>query len=142
MKNQPVEERGDMKTVIAALCCLTLAASPFAMAQTKTDDKKPATKTEAPKTETPKAEAKKEPSEAQKKQQDLMKACNEKAGTKKLAGEERKKFMSTCLKGDDAAPSAKQKAQQDKMTACNKTAGDKKLAGEERKKFMSTCLSG
>ena len=126
-----------MKPVIAALCCLIFAASPLAVAQQKTDDKKPATKTEAPK-----AEAKKEPSEAQKKQQDLMKACNEKAGTKKLAGEERKKFMSTCLKGDDAAPSAKQKAQQDKMTACNKTAGDKKLAGEERKKFMSTCLSG
>jgi hypothetical protein len=123
-----------MKQLIAAVCCLMLAASPLALAQTKTDDKKPAPAA--------KTEAKKEPSEAQKKQQDLMKACNEKAGTKKLAGEERKKFMSTCLKGEDSAPSAKQKAQQDKMTACNKQAGDKKLAGEERKKFMSTCLSG
>jgi len=125
-----------MKQVIATLCCLMLAASPLAMAQTKTDDKKPAPAA--------KTEAKKEPSEAQKKQQDLMKACNEKAATKKLAGDDRKKFMSTCLKGEDSAPapSAKQKAQQDKMTACNKTAGDKKLAGDERKKFMSTCLKG
>ena len=86
-----------MKQVIEALCCLMLAASPLAMAQqdkAKTDDKKSAAAKPAEK-----KDAKKEPSEAQKKQQDLMKACNEKAGTKKLAGEERKKFMSTCLKG-------------------------------------------
>ena len=69
-----------------------------------------------------------------------MKACNEKAADKK--GDDRKKFMSSCLKGEDSGPSAKQKAQQDKMTACNKTAGEKKLAGDERKKFMSTCLKG
>jgi predicted phage terminase large subunit-like protein len=78
--------------------------------------------------------------EAQKKQQELMKACNEKAADKK--GDERKKFMSTCLKGDESGPSAKQKAQQDRMAACNKQAGDKKLAGDERKKFMSACLKG
>lgn len=32
-------------------------------------------------------------------QQDRMKACNADAKAKGLAGEERKKFMSTCLKG-------------------------------------------
>jgi hypothetical protein len=69
-----------------------------------------------------------------------MKACNQKAKDKK--GDDRKKFMSACLKGDDDAPSAKQKAQQDLMKDCNKQAGDKKLAGDERKKFMSTCLKG
>jgi hypothetical protein len=47
-----------------------------------------------------KTEAKKEPSEAQKKQQERMKACNEKAGDKK-SRDDRKNFMSTCLKGDD-----------------------------------------
>jgi hypothetical protein len=30
-------------------------------------------------------------------QQEKMKVCNKEAGEKKLAGEERKKFMSTCL---------------------------------------------
>jgi hypothetical protein len=71
-------------------------------------------------------------------QQQKMASCNREAGDKKLAGEERKKFMSTCL----SANGGKKVTQQDKMTSCNKEAGDKKLAGEERKKFMSTCLSG
>ena len=124
-----------MKEWIAALCCLMLAGSPLAMAQDKTKTTAPADKAAAK----PAEAKKKEPSEAQKKQQELMKACNEKAADKK--GDDRKKFMSTCLKGEDG-PSAAQKAQQDKMTACNKQAGDKKLAGEERKKFMSTCLKG
>jgi psiF repeat len=70
-------------------------------------------------------------------QQQKMATCNKEAGEKKLAGEERKKFMSTCLSGD-----AKKMSQQEKMTYCNKEAGEKKLAGEERKKFMSSCLSG
>jgi hypothetical protein len=35
----------------------------------------------------------------QKAQQDRMTDCNKRAGDKKLAGEERKKFMSACLKG-------------------------------------------
>jgi hypothetical protein len=108
---------------LALAVCLMFACSPFALAQEK-------------------KEAKKEPTAAQKAQQERMKSCNDQAGAKKMEGDARKKFMSTCLKGEDHAPSAKQKAQQDKMTACNKTAGDKKLAGEERKKFMSTCLSG
>lgn len=65
-----------MKPLIAVLCSLMLAASPFALAQDK---------------------AKKEPTKAQKKQQERMKMCNEKAGERK--GEERRKFMSQCLKG-------------------------------------------
>lgn len=32
-------------------------------------------------------------------QQERMKACSGEAGEKKLAGDERKAFMSTCLKG-------------------------------------------
>jgi hypothetical protein len=59
-----------------------------------------------------------------------MTACNQEAGEKKLAGDERKAFMKTCL-------SAKT-SQQDKMRACNKEATGKK--GDERKKFMSECL--
>jgi hypothetical protein len=68
-------------------------------------------------------------------QQTKMTTCNKEAGDKKLAGDERKAFMKTCL-------SAKKETQQDKMKSCNKEAGDKKLAGDERKKFMSGCLKG
>jgi hypothetical protein len=87
------------------------------------------------------AQDKKEPSAKQKAQQERMKDCNGKAGDKK--GDERKKFMSSCLKGGsspDATPA--QKAQQERMTACNKQATEKKLKGDERKKFMSGCLKG
>ena len=103
-----------MKTLIAALA-LGLALSPAAFAQEK-----------------------KAPSAAQKKQQARMKECNEKAGDKK--GDERRAFMSSCLKGD--GPSAAQKKQQSRMSACNKQATEKKLKGAERKSFMSSCLKG
>ena len=102
------------KLLMAAVCGLALAFS--AQAQDK----------------------KKEPSEAQKAQQARMKDCNKKAEGKK--GDDRQKFMSSCLKGEDAGPSDKQKAQQQKMKDCNKQAEGKK--GDERKKFMSSCLSG
>lgn len=63
------------------------------------------------------------------KQQNKMSTCNTEAGDKK--GDERKAFMSECLK---SKPS-----QQEKMKSCNKEATGKK--GDERKKFMSECLS-
>ncbi|HET9024286.1 MAG TPA: PsiF family protein [Burkholderiaceae bacterium] len=99
--------------LIAACLALPLAA-------VAADDKKPVEKKEM----TP--------------QQQKMASCNKEAGDKKLAGDERKTFMSTCL----SAGGGKKMTQQDKMTYCNKEAGDKKLAGEDRKKFMSSCLSG
>jgi hypothetical protein len=71
-------------------------------------------------------------------QQQRMSTCNTQATGKK--GDERKTFMSSCLKGDAAAP-AKQ-TQQQKMTSCNKDASAKSLKGDERKAFMSTCLKG
>ena len=64
-------------------------------------------------------------------QQSKMAACNKDASDKK--GDERKKFMSECLKNKPAT-------QQSKMNTCNADAKDKK--GEERKKFMSECLKG
>jgi len=63
-------------------------------------------------------------------QQSKMSECNKEAGDKK--GDDRKKFMSTCLKKD------KPMSQQEKMKACNKDAGPMK--GDDRKKFMSDCL--
>jgi hypothetical protein len=81
-----------MKKLIALLCCLTLA-SPLALAQDKGkgNEKKAAKAMEK--------SAKKEPSEAQKKQREKMKACNKQAADKKLKGDERKGFVSACLKG-------------------------------------------
>ncbi|QNM97211.1 PsiF family protein [Chitinimonas koreensis] len=69
--------------------------------------------------------------DAPNKQQNKMAACNKEAGDKK--GDERKQFMSGCLK-------AKAATQQDKMKTCNKEAGEKALKGDERKAFMSQCL--
>ena len=105
-----------MKRLIAVLCCMMLGTAPLALAQGKA------------------------PSEAQKKQQERMKSCNEKAGERK--GDDRRKFMSSCLKGQDTEASAKQKAQQARMRDCNKQASAKSMKGDERKKFMSSCLSG
>jgi psiF repeat len=98
-----------MKQLMAVLSCLTLAVSPLAFAQDK-----------------------KAPSEAQQKQQELMRDCNAKAAGKK--GDERRQFMAACLKGGDG----KMTAQQAKMVACNKEARGKK--GDERRKFLSGCL--
>ena len=74
-------------------------------------------------------------------QQERMRACNKDAGDKSLKGDERKQFMSHCLKGEAAAEPAKAKtAQQQKMADCNKEAKEKNLASADRKKFMSECL--
>ena len=82
------------------------------------------------------AQEKKEPSAAQKKQQERMASCNKQAGSKGMKGDERKAFMSKCLKGDDNRPTA----QQDKMKTCNAQASKKDLKGDERQAFMSKCL--
>lgn len=58
-----------------------------------------------------KTSAKKQPSAAQKKQQARMKECNMQAEDKKLKGDERKKFMSGCLKPAATKSAAKMKAE-------------------------------
>ncbi|HMM53870.1 MAG TPA: PsiF family protein [Candidatus Desulfobacillus sp.] len=83
----------------------------------------------------PAAGNKKAPSEKQLQQQERMKACNQEAGDKNLKGDERKKFMSDCLK-------QRQASQQEKMKLCNQEAGQKSLKGDARKAFMSECLRG
>ena len=87
------------------------------------------------------AQEKKEPSAAQKKQQERMKSCNDQAGAKKMEGDARKKFMSSCLKGA-SAKDEKMSPQQARMKDCNKQASDKQMKGDDRKKFMSACLKG
>lgn len=69
-------------------------------------------------------------------QQNKMTTCNADASAKSLKGDERKAFMSSCLK---AAP-APAVTQQEKMKTCNATASTQALKGDARKAFMSDCL--
>lgn len=69
-------------------------------------------------------------------QQNKMTTCNADASAKSLKGDERKTFMSTCLKATPA-PAA---TQQEKMKTCNATASTQALKGDARKTFMSDCL--
>ncbi len=72
-------------------------------------------------------------------QQQRMAECSKQS--KGMKGEEHKKFMSSCLKGEQSAMTAKP-TQQEKMKSCNADASAKKLKGDDRKKFMSDCLKG
>src|SRR5262245_29929550 len=99
-----------MRTLVAIVVSATLAIGGVTAASAA-DDKK--------------ADAKKPTA-----QQERMKECNTQAGDKK--GDERKAFMSACLKAD--APMS----QQDKMKKCNADATASSLKGDERKAFMST----
>jgi psiF repeat len=136
-----------MNQFIAALC-LMLGTVTFTFAQEKAKDagqktapvaEKAAKKGDAPKA----AENKNEATEKQKAQQSRMKDCTDKAGERK--GDDRKRFMSSCLKGEDmqksGEKSGKGSAQQDRMKACNLEAGEKKMKGDERKAFMKECLA-
>ena len=60
-------------------------------------------------------------------QQNKMTTCNADASAKTLKGDERKAFMSNCLKAKPAT------TQQDKMKTCNATAGTQNLKGDARK---------
>lgn len=67
-------------------------------------------------------------------QQNKMKQCNADATAAGKKGDDRKAFMSSCLKKEQPKPAT----QQDKMKQCNADAAGKK--GDERKAFMSSCL--
>jgi hypothetical protein len=153
-----------MRQFIAAVC-LMLAAAPVALAQDKakdTEKKAPMAAEKSAKGEPMKnksddkksaavsdksaktGDMKKEPTAKQKAQQERMKDCSTRAGDRK--GDARKKFMSSCLKGEDmdkkaAKTSDKKTAQQDKMRSCSKEASEKKMKGDDRKAFMKDCLA-
>lgn len=85
-----------------------------------------------------------------------MTECNTQARDRHLSGDERRHFMSDCLKANPATPAAAARAdttpksrpaggehsggQGEKMKACNQEAAGKSLHGDERKQFMSQCL--
>ncbi|MEN5092894.1 PsiF family protein [Pseudomonas protegens] len=72
-------------------------------------------------------------------QQNKMTTCNAEATAKTLKGDERKAFMSTCLKAAPAA-AATPSTPQERMKSCNATATTQALKGDARKAFMSDCL--
>ena len=94
-----------LSMIVAAMFA---AASVTAVAQDKKTDKPKAEKS------TKKDAPKKEPTAAQKKQQERMKECNLQAEDKKLKGDERKKFMSSCLKPPAKKAETKAKAESKK----------------------------
>ena len=65
-------------------------------------------------------------------QQNKMTTCNAEASAKTLKGDERKAFMSTCLKAAPAAAATPQ----ERMKTCNATATTQALKGDARKAFM------
>ena len=73
--------------------------------------------------------------DAPKAQQNKMSLCSKDAKAKGLKGDERKAFMSTCLKSENAATSARK----EKLKACNADAKAKGLRGNERKAFVKEC---
>lgn len=85
-----------MKSLITAVCCtlFTMAAAHAADPQGEAKKGAPAAEKKAANATD---KAAKEPTEAQKKQQARMKDCSTRAEGK--SGEERKQFMSSCLKG-------------------------------------------
>jgi hypothetical protein len=93
----------DMKQLIAGLFAAALCASP-AFAQEK----------------------KGEMTEQQKRMGD----CSRQASEKGMKGDDRNKFMSTCLKGGG-----------DKTAACNAQADEKKLHGAARDSFVKKCAA-
>jgi hypothetical protein len=75
-------------------------------------------------------------------QQERMKTCNQEAGKNGLKGEERKKFMSSCLSGKATQAKPQRTSQETKVKECDREAKDKDLTGDDHEKFMSECLKG
>ena len=74
-------------------------------------------------------------------QQQRMTTCNQQATSQALKGDQRKTYMSNCLKNSQSAPADKSLTpQQQKMKHCIAEAGNKSLTGDARKTFMSECL--
>lgn len=78
-------------------------------------------------------------------QQLRMKNCNAEAKSQSLKGEERKAFMSTCLRGGKAVASndaekASPSLAQIKRKACNDDAKSQGLKGDARKDFVRSCV--
>lgn len=68
-------------------------------------------------------------------QQNKMSVCSKDAKAKGLKGDERKAYMSTCLKSDSTTKNARK----EKLKVCNDDAKAKGLRGAARKEFIKEC---
>lgn len=83
-------------------------------------------------------------------QQLRMKNCNAEARTQELKGDQRKTFMSSCLRGesakadDQAAPAVARTPtpRQLQRQACGAEAKAQGYKGDERKDFVKECMKG
>ena len=88
-----------MKRLPAVLFCIMLATALVACGQDKgkaTTEKKAPTQAQK---KAPTKVQKKAQTQAQKKQQDRLGDCNKQASLKNMKGEDRKRFMSSCMGG-------------------------------------------
>lgn len=82
-------------------------------------------------------------------QQQKMATCSHQAGEKSLKGQERRTFLSGCLKHDGTvataatpAAAANTEAAQEKKESCRAQAKRQHLAGSARKDFLGSCEQG
>jgi len=73
--------------------------------------------------------------------QDKARACNDTADRRNLKGDDREKFMRTCLnKAADNNGSNSNVSQQDKSRVCNDLADKKNLSGSDRRSYVKDCM--
>ena len=78
-------------------------------------------------------------------QQTKMTNCNAEASAKKLSGDARKSFMSSCLSSASAQSGTMTKTQSSatsKAQSCASQADAKKLSGAARTSFVNKCAAG
>lgn len=88
-------------------------------------------------------------------QHERMRRCNAEAKEQSLKGDERKNFMSNCLRGKHdksglAAGAETAKAEvplaeleaTERAKACNQAAVEQSLSGDERRAYISECSKG
>ena len=71
-------------------------------------------------------------------QQQKMKDCNAQATQKSLSGDQRKDFLSSCLKADSGHTQLT--SQQQKMKDCNASATTQGLKGSAHQDYVTSCL--
>jgi psiF repeat len=72
--------------------------------------------------------------------QDKAKACNDTADRRNLKGDDREKFMRSCLNKAADSGSNSNASQQDKSRVCNDLADKKNLTGSDRRSFVKDCM--
>lgn len=72
--------------------------------------------------------------------EDKAKACNDATDKKGLTGQDRQKFLQSCLSKAADSGSATNASEQDKAKTCNDLADKKGLQGSDRRSFIKDCM--